>query len=92
MATYDLITIKTALDRHFGKDIPLAKLQAALDKPTWLPVLNRMIAVSDTLEDLPNSDRYGMFRKMSEMGEYQISSGRWKFARPLNAAELANCF
>ena len=89
---YDLITIKTTIERVLGKDVSLSKLKTELERVTWTPEVNRMVAVADRKENLEASDRYGMFVEMTDTQEFKLTHGTWKFARPLNADELANCF
>lgn len=88
---YDLSTIQATIKRVLGKSVTKAKLKAELEKAVWVPEVDRMIAVADTLEDLPNSDRYGLFVKM-ENRKYQISTGRYVYARLLTPEEIAKCY
>lgn len=89
---YSLDTVHQTIERVLDKRIPKAKLQAELDRVIWEPELDRMIAVSDSLMDLNSSNRYGLFEGMTERGEYQISTGRWKYARALTTDEIAKCY
>ena len=88
---YDLETIQKTILRVLGKNVTLAKLKTELEKPTWVPELDRMVAVSDSLDDLDASTRYGVFIGMQK-GLYGISSGRWRYARLLTPEEIAKCY
>ena len=88
---YDLNTIQSMIERVLGKRVAKAKLKTELERAVWVPEVDRMIAVSDNLEALPNTDRYGLFIGMDE-NRYQISGGRWRYARYLTPEELAKCF
>jgi hypothetical protein len=89
---YDLATIQATIKRVLDKDVTQARLKTELEKAVWIPEVDRMIAVSDTLDGLPASDRYGLFQKMTSDNRYQISTGRWKYARLLTAEELSKCY
>jgi len=92
MATkYDIQTVTDTHNRLAGSALTEAEMTVELERPDFLPDIDRMIAVSDDLEDLDASDRYGLFQGM-ESDRYQISSGRWKFARYLTPDELSKCF
>ena len=92
MATYDLITIKNALDRLLGRDINISKLKTALDRPSFTPAAGRMIVVADRVRDLAGSIRYGRFVEMTENRHYRVTNGVGRYARALTAAEIAQCF
>lgn len=89
---YELKTIQATIERVLGKKVTLARLKTELERATWVPELDRMIAVADNLGDLDSSDRYGLFQEMTDRNEYQISSGRFKYARVLTAEEIAKCY
>jgi len=89
---YDLGTIQATILRVLGKSVTQVKLKAELEKATWVPELDRMIAVSDSLDDLDASDRYGLFMGMTENNQYKISTGRWRYARVLTTDEIAKCY
>ena len=89
---YDLNTIQATILRVLGKQVSKAKLKTELEKAVWVPELDRMIAVADSLDHLPNSDRYGLFQGMTENNRYKISTGRWRYARLLTTDEIAKCF
>ena len=89
---YDLATIQSAIKRVLDKDVTQARLKSELEKAVWVPEVDRMIVVSDTIEGLDGSDRYGLFQKMTSDNRYQISTGRWKYARLLTAEEIAKCY
>ena len=88
---YDLKTIQATIERVLGKRVSLSKLKTELETPTWPPDVDRMIAVSDSLPDLDNSDRYGLFVGMDD-SRYQIAGGRWRYARYLTPEEIAKCY
>jgi hypothetical protein len=89
---YDLQTIQATILRVLGKKVTQARLKTELEKATWVPEVDRMIAVADSLGDLDASDRYGLFQGMTPRNEYQISAGRYRYARLLTPAELAKCY
>ena len=89
---YGIDKIHETLARAYDVNVPKPALKAELDRVMFAPELDRMVAVSDTLADLATSDRYGLFLGMTPKGLYKISSGRWKFARPLTAEEIAKCY
>lgn len=89
---YDIPTIKATILRVLGKDVTVARLKTELDTPLWVPELDRMIAVSDSMDDLDSSTRYGVFLGMSSMKKYKISSGRFNYARLLTPEEIAKCY
>jgi hypothetical protein len=89
---YDLQTIQATILRVLGKKVTQARLKTELEKATWVPEVDRMIAVSDSLDDLPSSDRYGLFQGMTERNQYQISAGRYKYARLLTPDEILKCY
>ena len=82
---YDLITIKKTIDRILNKDIDIVKLEKQLEKTlvAFTPEIGRMIVISDEILNLPISQRYGTFVGMTDKDEYQISTGRGRYARPL---------
>ena len=88
---YDLDTIMASLEQ-LGVRVSRRALQTELDRPMFEPELDRMIAVSDRLSELPRSTRYGLFTGMSEKNEYEISSGRYKYARALSVEEITKCY
>jgi hypothetical protein len=90
--TYDLETIQQTLFRVLGKNIPLPKLKAELEKEMWLPEVDRMIAVANVDNELAASNKYGLFIRMTKRGEYLISTGRFRYARLLTPEEIAKCF
>lgn len=89
---YDLDTIQATIERALGIKVTKARLKTELEMAVWVPENDRMIAVSDSLESLPASNRYGLFEKMTPMNEYQIAFGRFKYARPLTPDEIAKCY
>lgn len=89
---YDLKTIQATILRVLGKSVTQARLKSELEKAVWVPEVDRMIAVSDTIEGLDGSDRYGLFQQMTKDNRYQISTGRWKYARLLTADEISKCY
>ena len=89
---YDLETIQATILRVLGKDVTQARLKTELEKAIWVPELDRMIAVSDTLDHLEGSDRYGLFQGMTDRNRYQISTGHWRYARVLTTDEIAKCY
>jgi len=88
---YDLATIQATILRVLGKSVTKARLKTELEKAVWVPEIDRMIAVADELADLDASDRYGLFQKMAD-GKYQISTGRFRYARLLTPEEIAKCY
>ena len=90
---YDIDTILATIERMLGKNINKARLIEELERgAVWVPELDRMIAVADNVADLAGSNRYGLFEGMSDAQEYQISTGRYKYARLLTAVEIAKCY
>ena len=89
---YNIDKIHETLTRAYGVQVAKPALRAELDRVIFVPELDRMIAVSDSLTDLDTTTRYGLFVGMTPKGLYKISSGRWKFARPLTAEEIAKCY
>ena len=88
---YSIDIIQKTLARDFGLEVKKPALRAALDTPVWVPEVDRMIAVSDVMADLPNSDRYGLFIGM-DGAQYQISTGNFRYARLLTPEEIAKCY
>jgi len=68
------------------------QLRAELDQVMFIPAVGRMIAVANDASRLPTSERYGVFEGMTPKGQYRIAVGRYSFARPLTAEEIAKCF
>ena len=91
-AKYDIQTITETHNRLADPDLSESEMQAELEKPQFLPDIGQMIAVGDSLDYLAESDRYGRFQGMTKKGGYQISTGRWKYARLLDAEEIAACY
>ena len=89
---YDLKVIQATILRVLGKNVTQARLKSELEKAVWVPEVDRMIAVANSLSDLDASDRYGLFQKMTDDNRYQISTGRFKYARVLTAEEILLCY
>jgi len=89
---YDIQTITETHNRLADPDLSESEMQTELEKPQFLPDIGQMIAVGDSLDYLAESDRYGRFQGMTDKGRYQISTGRWKYARLLDAEEIAACY
>jgi len=89
---YDLNTIQTAIERFLGKTVSKSKLREELEKPVWVPDMNRMIVVANNYANLPNAKHYGIFNGMAD-GLYRIEDGTtWNHARLLTPEEIAKCF
>ena len=89
---YTVDRIQTTIQRLLGKTVSKATLRGELDRVIWEPELDRMIAVSNAESELAGSERYGVFRGMSNSGDYLTSAGKAAHARPLTVVEIAKCF
>lgn len=89
---YDLATIQATIKRELNRDISIDALKTALEAAPWVPELDRIIAVSQTLEKLENSEYYGLFEGMSDSGRYMVAGRAFRYARLLRPEELAKCY
>ena len=89
---YSLANIQKTLAEEYGLRVSRPDLKTALEKPQFVPDIDRMVAVSNRLANLPTSTKYGVFKGMSG-SEYELEGGsKWGHARLLTMAEIAKCF
>jgi hypothetical protein len=89
---YDLATIQATIKRELNKDISIDALKTALEAEPWVPDVDRLVAISQTLEKLENTEYYGLFEGMSASGRYIVAGRDFRYCRLLRPEELAKCY
>jgi len=89
---YDLTTVTDTHNRLSDPDLTEQQMRVELETVDWVPEDGRMIAISDSKNNLDGSKRFGFFLGFTEKGLYETDTGRAKYARPLTAEELTHCF
>ena len=89
---YDLATIQATIKRKLNRDITVDALKAALEELPWVPDVDRLVAVSQTLEKLENTEYYGLFEGMSASGRYMVAGRDFRYCRLLRPEELVKCY
>ena len=89
---YTLQRIVRTIHRLYGQKHTAAQIRNELDTIRPEPEVGQMVVIADTQGELPASQRFGMYIKLTDRNLYKTTGGTGKFFRLMTAEEISKCY